>query len=965
VEQRETNPFLKTIEKLVETGTTGAKVINFILVPLLVLAVLLAPPISLSTRVIEAGYAKLGPLGGTVRATDGAELSVPVGVLQQSVPVKFTVVPREDFQQHTAGDAAAAAAIPPNLDLKSPIYTFDLRGRALPGATAIIPIPNGIEPEELGMADIYGWNGSQWEWVPSRPVLEDDLFEARDIPLLPKALAIMATGPDRPYIAASLPSDGAIDPAAAPYLAEVNPQGLFVREDGTINGTPSLVQTPAVGRFIVIPTLRPERPDALARLLKNDLLRQRHLAAIRQLVSQNFYAGIDLDYRGLPQDDPKLQAALTSFVRQLASELHQNRRLLTITVDAPVQISEDAWRTGAFDWRALGMAADTVKIPIVATPENYLARLDTTLAYAVTQINRYKIQPILSTYCYITADGDVLEPLPYTEAMSLAGQVDVQGAPQNTVTTGAVITLTMSRLAVAGTPTWDDGAKVARFAYKDGNLVRTVWLENDLSLNYKLATALRYNVKGVAVQDLLGSKNAQALWTAVSTYVEAVQVAVTEPAPGDLGVDWQATGGQIQSVDGRTARWQAPQQEGKYLVSASLVDSPARAGSEVTGRGSNPVTINVVKPTPTPTPLPTPTPKPTPEPEREVVVAAQPAAPPPPASTVRIGSFGYGVQAHMLGNDKNAVANAIVGMGFGWLKQQVEWRDIEPAKGNYNWGGLDEVVNVCASKNIRVLFSVLRSPPWANSHPDGPPRNFNDYGDFVSALAARYKGKGMAYEIWNEQNLMREWQGHSLNAAQYVELLKIAYQRIKAADPGAIVVAGALTPTGVNDPNIAIDDRTYLQQMYNAGIKGWFDAMGAHPSGFNNPPTVDWRSYSDPSGSFKGHPSFFFKATLDDYHNIMVNNGDNKPIWVTEFGWAVGAPIPGYEYAGQNSEEKRAQWFVQAYQYGKNSGFVGVMFLWNLDFRIVAPGTEQALFGIMNPGWAATPSYAALRDMPK
>jgi hypothetical protein len=41
------------------------------------------------------------------------------------------------------------------------------------------------------------------------------------------------------------------------------------------------------------------------------------------------------------------------------------------------------------------------------------------------------------------------------------------------------------------------------------------------------------------------------------------------------------------------------------------------------------------------------------------------------------------------------------------------------------------------------------------------------------------------------------------------------------------------------------------------------------------------------------------------------------------------------------------------------------MFLWNLDFRIVAPGTEQALFGIMNPGWAATPSYAALRDMSK
>ena len=49
-------------------------------------------------------------------------------------------------------------------------------------------------------------------------------------------------------------------------------------------------------------------------------------------------------------------------------------------------------------------------------------------------------------------------------------------------------------------------------------------------------------------------------------------------------------------------------------------------------------------------------------------------------------------------------------MGFGWVKQQVEWRDVEPSKGNYNWGGLDEVVAVANSKGIRVLFSVLRSP---------------------------------------------------------------------------------------------------------------------------------------------------------------------------------------------------------------------------------------------------------------
>ena len=61
--------------------------------------------------------------------------------------------------------------------------------------------------------------------------------------------------------------------------------------------------------------------------------------------------------------------------------------------------------------------------------------------------------------------------------------------------------------------------------------------------------------------------------------------------------------------------------------------------------------------------------------------------------------------------------------------------------------------------------------------------------------------------------------------------------------------------------------------------------------------------------------------------------------------------MPGYEYASQNSEGERAAWFVKAYQMSKNWGFVGVVFLWNLDFRIVAPGSEQALFGILDMGF--------------
>ena len=50
-------------------------------------------------------------------------------------------------------------------------------------------------------------------------------------------------------------------------------------------------------------------------------------------------------------------------------------------------------------------------------------------------------------------------------------------------------------------------------------------------------------------------------------------------------------------------------------------------------------------------------------------------------------------------------------------------------------------------------------------------------------MAQRYKGKIKYYQIWNEPNLESEWNGQQVDAARYVELLKGAYQRIKAADP--------------------------------------------------------------------------------------------------------------------------------------------------------------------------------------
>ena len=54
----------------------------------------------------------------------------------------------------------------------------------------------------------------------------------------------------------------------------------------------------------------------------------------------------------------------------------------------------------------------------------------------------------------------------------------------------------------------------------------------------------------------------------------------------------------------------------------------------------------------------------------------------------------------------------------------------------------------------------------------------------------------------------------------------------------------------------------------------------------------------------------------------------------------------------------------EAYQQAKQWGWVGTMFLWNLDYGVTAAGTELANFGILTPG-GPVPAYHSLSAMPK
>ncbi len=106
-------------------------------------------------------------------------------------------------------------------------------------------------------------------------------------------------------------------------------------------------------------------------------------------------------------------------------------------------------------------------------------------------------------------------------------------------------------------------------------------------------------------------------------------------------------------------------------------------------------------------------------------------------------------------------------LGFGWVKQQVRWEYAEPQPGAIQWQEMDSIVNTMNGNGINVMFSVVTSPPWARPNlggTGGPPEDFQLFANFLGSIAGRYCGSLQAIEVWNEQNLRREWEGFPTGA---------------------------------------------------------------------------------------------------------------------------------------------------------------------------------------------------------
>lgn len=218
-------------------------------------------------------------------------------------------------------------------------------------------------------------------------------------------------------------------------------------------------------------------------------------------------------------------------------------------------------------------------------------------------------------------------------------------------------------------------------------------------------------------------------------------------------------------------------------------------------------------------------------------------------------------------------------MGAPWIVEYFPWAYYEPIKGRFDWTHADLVVDHANAQGLTVIARLDFVPPWArpknttNSYLER--EHYQDFGAFVYAFVSHFRGRINYLVIWNEPNLSSSWGFRPVDPEGYTELLKIAYERAKDATPDIQVLAAGMAPNVADSgEEVALSDLTFLQRMYDAGAKGYFDILAVHAYGNVFPP-------DDPPARDKIN---FARTEL--IHQLMAQNGDgDKKIIITEGGW--------------------------------------------------------------------------------
>ncbi|MBI3972142.1 MAG: hypothetical protein HY332_12695, partial [Chloroflexi bacterium] len=294
--------------------------------------------------------------------------------------------------------------------------------------------------------------------------------------------------------------------------------------------------------------------------------------------------------------------------------------------------------------------------------------------------------------------------------------------------------------------------------------------------------------------------------------------------------------------------------------------------------------------------------------------------------------------------------------GAGWTRWTVQWFNVQQNPGDFNVHYFrDEkgrsILEAQVQAGIKVAAMVLGTPEWAAETPgiktgtsvptglyepvfvDGKPNPANTWGAFMFQLADTYKGLMDVFEIWNEVEIpstgsnavYNTWAG---SAADYYQLLKVASEAAKAANP---------------DARIATSPYSYFKDKEAGGgatLPWWEEftaAAQADPAGASVFDVVALNMYRNPHDLWDrvhgGVPQLVEAADRVGFRRRLAAMGaQDKALWLTEINaMPFDDEVPGWNPADKNdgfriTMDEQASYVLQAYALALCAGYEKVFF---------------------------------------
>lgn len=353
----------------------------------------------------------------------------------------------------------------------------------------------------------------------------------------------------------------------------------------------------------------------------------------------------------------------------------------------------------------------------------------------------------------------------------------------------------------------------------------------------------------------------------------------------------------------------------------------------------------------------------------------------PTASQARDLYFGINANTRAWGNPDQE-QDKVAETGVDYLREDLEWDQIEPVEGEWDWSDADELFQDAAENGMSIL-PILNSPPcWAVPEETEPgdcwrtwPSSNGDFAYFTARAVERYGPGGdfweahpgldeelapVHWEVWNEP-YYPFFTNDEVDPARYASLYKAAVIAGREANPATRYLIESVVDATVKTE---VDPKGWVhwaEEIVDAEptIGSYIDAIAVHPYPESHDPTYEPENGTDAS----------FRNTDINYERWR-EEGINKPVWITEVGYSAcndGADdcVPGATQAAR--EEQKAAWLSDLFdELGENKyAFVHAVFLYN--FRQFGDASKpnadkEQWFGIVDaegkhlPAWS---SFAA------